>query len=43
MTAALRWREGQAYQEAWLCVRGPGGEVETYPADVSEGRFEVKV
>ncbi|NLO24608.1 MAG: transglutaminase domain-containing protein, partial [Clostridiales bacterium] len=30
-------------QEAWLCVRGPGGEVETYPADVSEGRFEVKV
>lgn len=29
--------------EVWLCLRGPGGEVETYPADVSEGRFEVNI
>ena len=29
--------------EVWLCVRGPGGEVETYPADVSEDEFEVRV
>jgi hypothetical protein len=29
--------------EAWLCLRGPGGEVETYPANVSEGKFSVEV
>lgn len=26
--------------EVWLCVRGPKGEVETYPAKVSEGSFQ---
>ncbi len=29
--------------EVWLCLRGPGGELETYPAKPEDGSFKVNV
>jgi hypothetical protein len=29
--------------EVWLCLRGPGGELETYPAKAEDGSFQVNV
>lgn len=29
--------------KVWLCVRGPGGELITYPANVKDGRFKVNI
>jgi hypothetical protein len=36
--------EGEtSLSEVWLCVRGPGGELEIHPADISKGKFAIKV
>lgn len=30
-------------EQVWYCVRGPGGEIATYPAAVNNGRFQLDI
>ncbi|NPV90952.1 MAG: transglutaminase domain-containing protein [Firmicutes bacterium] len=30
-------------EQVWSCIRGPAGEIETYPAKVDQGRFNLSV
>lgn len=30
-------------QQVWFCLRGPGGEIATYPVPVNNGRFQVDI